>query len=178
MSQWVFGYGSLIWRPGFEFLESHFATVYGWSRSFSQASPDHRGTPSLPGRVLTLREERGAQCRGRVYRISEERWPEVFRYLEERESGGYCACKVDLDVGEQTTKAWVWIALPGNPHSVSNESVKSTVEVMLRAKGQSGPNIDYVLNLGRALEEAGITDVEVARYATLLRQHVSESGRD
>ena len=178
MSQWVFGYGSLIWRPGFEFLESQFTTLYGWSRSFSQASPDHRGTPNFPGRVLTLREEPGAQCRGRVYRIADERWSEVFRYLEDRESGGYCACRLDLDVGGRTTKAWVWIALPDNPHSVSNESVKSTVEVMLRAKGQSGPNIDYVLNLEGALEEAGITDVEVARYATLLRRHVSESSRD
>ena len=53
----------------------------------------------FPGRVLTLREELGAQCRGRVYRIADERWSEVFRYLEDRESGGYCACRLDLDVG-------------------------------------------------------------------------------
>ena len=178
MSQWVFGYGSLIWRPGFEFLESHFATLCGWSRSFSQASPDHRGTPEFPGRVLTLREELGTQCRGRVYRVSDEQWPEVFRYLEHRESGGYRACRLDVDTGERTTEAWVWIALPDNPHSVLNESVESTVEVMLRAQGQSGPNIDYVLNLECALDEAGIRDAEVGRYARLLRQYVSESSSD
>ena len=95
-----------------------------------------------------------------------------------RESGGYRACRLDVDVGERTTKAWVWIALPDNPHSVPNESVESTVEVMLTAHGQSGPNIDYVLNLECALEEAGISDAEVVRYATLLRRHVSESSSD
>ena len=127
---------------------------------------------------MTLREELGAQCRGRVYRVSDERWSEVFRYLEDRESGGYRACRLDVDTGERTTKAWVWIALPDNPHSVPNESVESTVEVMLTSHGQSGPNIDYVLNLECALEEAGITDVEVVRYAKLLRRHVSESSSD
>ena len=83
-----------------------------------------------------------------------------------------------LMYGGRTTKAWVWIALPDNPHSVPNESVESTVEVMLTAHGQSGPNIDYVLNLECALEEAGITDAEVAVTPTLLRQYVSESSSD
>ena len=53
---------------------------------------------------LTLREELGGQCRGRVYRVSDERWPEVFRYLEHRESGGYRACRLDVDTGERTTR--------------------------------------------------------------------------
>ena len=169
MSQWVFGYGSLIWRPGFKFVESRFATLRNWRRSFSQGSPDHRGTPAYPGRVLTLREDAEASCRGRAYRVTNELWPTVFAYLEKRESGGYKACQIDISIGGDEISAWVWIALPDNPHSVSNESMQQTVEVMRRAVGQSGPNTDYVLNLDNALREAGIEDEEVTRFAKLVR---------
>ena len=66
---WVFGYGSVIWKPAFEFVESVPATLSGYTRRFWQGSPDHRGTPEEPGRVVTLVAELHGICHGRAFHI-------------------------------------------------------------------------------------------------------------
>lgn len=178
MDVWVFGYGSLVWRPGFVFEESCFATLEGWRRSFQQGSPDHRGTLDAPGRVLTICPDSRASCIGKAFRILSGDWPGVFRYLEERESGGYQASEIEVQLERRKVRAWTWIALPSNDNFVANESFKRTIDTILSAVGTSGPNIDYVLNLDAALTTAGIEDQEVSRYAVALRTRLSESSRD
>src|SRR5690554_7801732 len=84
-SVWLFGYGSLIYKVDFPFLEQRPATIRGWARRFWQGSHDHRGTPEAPGRVVTLIEQPGARCKGMAYRVS----PNVFEYLDVREKNGY-----------------------------------------------------------------------------------------
>ncbi|MDX5329335.1 MAG: gamma-glutamylcyclotransferase, partial [Marinobacter sp.] len=77
-SVWLFGYGSLIYKVDFPFLEQRPASIRGWARRFWQGSHDHRGTPEAPGRVVTLIEQPGAVCRGMAFRVS----PNVFEYLD------------------------------------------------------------------------------------------------
>ena len=82
---WLFGYGSLIFKADFPFLERHPASIAGWSRRFWQGSHDHRGTPDAPGRVVTLVEDPGAVCHGRAYRVSSD----TLAHLDHREKNGY-----------------------------------------------------------------------------------------
>ena len=178
MDVWVFGYGSLIWRPGFPFAESGFATLEGWSRCFKQASPDHRGTPESPGRVLTMSRGENLKCIGKVFRVVAQDWASVQPYLEKRESGGYEAVEVDVSFAGRTITAWTWVASPMNEHFVQCETFEETLSVMLSAQGESGPNIEYVLNLDEALGRAGIRDEEVSRFAEELKMRISESRSD
>ena len=178
MDVWIFGYGSLIWRPGFDFEESEFATLNGWRRSFQQASPDHRGTQEAPGRVLTITQAAGARCIGKVFRVSAGEWPTVLRYLEVRESGGYEALQVEVTSARGNLLAWTWVASSENRYFVKSETFEKTIEVMLSAEGESGLNLDYVLNLETALNEAGIIDEEVSRFAYELRMRISEASSD
>lgn len=178
MVVWVFGYGSLIWRPGFNFDEACFATLHGWTRSFKQGSPDHRGTTSKPGRVLTISREPSLSCVGRAFRVSPAEWPEVYHYLEERESGGYQAVQLEIQLERTSVVAWTWVASPSNENFIRNETFEKTVNTILDARGMSGSNIDYVLNLDEALSESGIQDEEVNRYARAVRSRLSESSSD
>lgn len=84
-SVWLFGYGSLIYKADFPYLQRRPASIANWTRRFWQGSHDHRGTPDAPGRVVTLIEAPGAICHGMAYLIT----PEVFAHLDHREKDGY-----------------------------------------------------------------------------------------
>src|SRR6185295_1207277 len=86
---WLFAYGSLIWRPGFQYAERTRGHVRGWSRRFWQGSTDHRGLPGAPGRVLTVTPDAAATCWGVAYRLEPGRRDAILRELDRREQGGY-----------------------------------------------------------------------------------------
>ena len=100
---WIFGYGSLIWRPGFPYRHRQPSVLEGWHRAFCRYSFHHRGTPDHPGLVVGLR--RGKSCVGMAYRIDTEHQRETLDYLDEREGTGYLRTEVTLRLLEQNTAA-------------------------------------------------------------------------
>ncbi|MEZ4302207.1 MAG: gamma-glutamylcyclotransferase [Polyangiaceae bacterium] len=163
MPLFVFAYGSLIFRPSRFFGARRPALVRGVRRAFRQASPDHRGTPSDPGRVVTLLREEGATCAGVVYEVADADVDAVLVELDDRESGGYERARLSAEVpGEAApVPALTWIAGPDNPHHMPPAPLAEVARVVLRARGQSGANIDYVLRLADALRGLGVSDPEV-----------------
>jgi cation transport protein ChaC len=155
---WVFGYGSLVWRPAMTYVARRAGRIDGWARRFWQSSTDHRGTVEAPGRVLTLVEGAGAVW-GMAYAIARTEWPAIEAGLELREQQGYARVTVDigLAVGQQaehiveTVAGLLYVATPANPYFIGPESLEVTAEIVRRSHGPSGSNVDYVLELDRAL---------------------------
>ncbi len=159
----VFAYGSLIFRPSRFFGERRAAAVRGYRRAFRQASPDHRGTPDRPGRVVTLLREEGATCCGVVYEVRDAEIDPALAELDDRESAGYDRAEVIADVRgwAAPARALTWIAPPSNPNHCAPAPIAQVAEVVRRARGKSGANVDYVLRLAEALRALGCADDEV-----------------
>lgn len=166
---WIFGYGSLIFRPSFPYEERREAWLRGWARRFWQGSTDHRGVPSAPGRVVTLVPEPGARCWGVAYRIATEHVEQVLTHLDFREQGGYERHQVLLETREASTfEALVYVAAPSNPHYLGPATLEEIAAVVRSAQGPSGSNREYVQRLAEALAQANEQDAHVAELMRLL----------
>jgi len=166
---WVFGYGSLIWRPAFEHLERRPAYIEGFVRRFWQASTDHRGTPEAPGRVVTLIERSGERCHGIAFRVARHARDEVIEFLDHRERGGYRRVDTMLHLHEgDAVSGLVYIASTDNPNFVGPAPVREIAHIVRTRTGPSGTNAEYVLRLARALDEIGAVDDHVAELAALV----------
>jgi len=161
---WVFGYGSLIWKQDFPFIEARPGSIDGWSRRFWQGSHDHRGVPEDPGRVVTLVESPGVSCAGRAFLIE----PDVFEHLDHREKNGYERVAVRIDFAVRSTDGVVYVARPDNPAFLGPAPLEEMARQIDRCAGPSGSNRDYVLHLARALRELGTTDPHVFELEQLL----------
>ena len=167
---WVFGYGSLIFRPDFPFVDRREGFITGWARRFWQASMDHRGTPDCPGRVATIVSSPGVRCWGVAYQVAPEHTAGVLTYLDERESGGYAKQQLPFHgaCGTVLATVLVYIADPGNPNFVGPEEPCAIAACVRAARGVTGPNSDYVLKLAAALESMGADDPHVFEVAKAL----------
>ncbi len=154
---WVFGYGSLIWRQDFPFLDARRARVEGWSRRLWQGSHDHRGTAGDPGRVATLIEAPGAACGGRAFLVG----PEVFVHLDHREKNGYERRRVRIRFEDTAVDGVTYMAPRSNHAFLGPAPLADMAAQIRRCRGESGNNLDYVLELARALREHGIRDAHV-----------------
>ena len=164
-STWLFGYGSLIWRPDFPYLDDCRAHVTGWSRRFWQGSHDHRGVPTDPGRVVTLVEAPGERCYGRAFLIE----PEVFEHLDYREKNGYERHAVDICFAEERVSGVVYIAETDN-HAFLGEAPLAEIAAQInRCAGPSGTNADYLLELAGALRNLNVVDPHVFELEKLVR---------
>ena len=168
---WIFGYGSLVWRPAFPFLERALGHVDSYVRRFWQGSPDHRGTPERPGRVVTLSPKSGARCQGVAFRVAAGDRKAVLKNLDDRESGGFHRIVIPFHFAEVASPVDVlaYIAAAGNPNFLGPAPTAEMVAQVRSAEGKSGRNIDYVLRLAECLESLGIDDAHVADLATRLR---------
>lgn len=163
-SVWLFGYGSLIYKTDFPYLQSKPACIYGWERRFWQGSHDHRGTPEAPGRVLTLVETPGARCAGMAYQVT----PDTFEHLDHREKNGYLRVFTPLhwldDSGNSKqgeTEGIVYLAAADNEAYLGPASDSDIAAHIAKSAGPSGPNSEYVLKLAQALRAMNEYDEHV-----------------
>ncbi len=168
---WVFGYGSLVWRPAFEHVERHAAFVVGYSRRFWQGSTDHRGVPGAPGRVVTLVPDAGSRCWGVAYRIEEEQIEDVLAQLDHREKGGYRRLELPLfraDGSALSPRGLTYVATADNENYLGPASLAQIAEQVQQSRGPSGDNVEYVAELAAALRRMGAEDEHVAALAQIL----------
>ena len=155
---WVFGYGSLIYKADFPFIERRPASIANWTRRFWQGSHDHRGTATATGRVATIIEQPGGQCHGMAYLIT----PEVFDHLDRREQNGYLRLATDILFEDGSTlQGQVYIAAADNAAFLGAASELEIARHIAQATGPSGPNSEYLLQLAVALRELGKADPHV-----------------
>jgi cation transport protein ChaC len=179
-SLYVFGYGSLIWHPGFAFESAHPALLRGFHRRFCIRSERYRGTPEVPGLVLGL--DRGGACRGVAFRVAPGRAAEVLAYLEEREMSGDVYHRRLLPVrlldNGITRRAVSFVADRRSGAYCGALPPDAAAAAIARGHGVMGPNRDYLLNTVAHLRELGVRDAGLDRIAALLStagQAVAES---
>lgn len=171
-SQWVFGYGSLVWRPAFPFAEQRPGYITGFWRRFWQGSTDHRGVPGAPGRVVTLVPARDAHTWGMAYRVEPDVLEEVLAQLDHREQGGYDRHELEVHDADHRSfaTALVYLARPDNPNYLGEAPLADIAAQVRRSTGPSGPNPEYVLRLAEALDAMGVEDPHVDALAALVRR--------
>jgi cation transport protein ChaC len=156
---WVFCYGSLMWRPGFPYLERAAATLHGRRRAFCIYSVHHRGTPMRRGLVLGLAS--GGATRGMAYRIADEHWMTTYAYLREREqpTETYVEARAAVRLaGGHRIDALVFLSDRSHPQWAGALSLDHQADLIAGATGLSGRNVDYLSDLVEHLREAGIRD--------------------
>ena len=160
---WVFGYGSLMWNPGFPYVDARPAHLLGYHRSFCLYSEHYRGTPERRGLVLGL--DRGGSCRGRAFRVGAAEAEAAMDYLIKREMFGH---EVDVyklrwlgvalgDSGE-AARAACFVVNPAHDHYAGKLSPEEISLIVASASGRSGTNREYLSNTIAHLDELGIAD--------------------
>lgn len=167
--RWIFGYGSLMWRPGFAFVERAWATHHGRRRAFCIYSVHHRGTPERPGLVLGLAP--GGSVRGVAYRIDEAAWPATYAYLLEREqpTETYVEARICLRLGDgRRVDALTFLSDRGHAQWAGDLSPEAQAALIAGAAGLSGRNIDYLRDLTVHLRDAGLADRGLERLFAMV----------
>jgi cation transport protein ChaC len=161
---WVFGYGSLLWNPGFEVAEQVVARLPGYARSFCMSSIHHRGTEEVPGLVLALDEVRGAACEGVALRAAPGTENETLIYLREREliSSAYVEKMLTLDlVDGRQVDAVTYVIDPHHVQYCGGMPLEEQARIIARAVGGRGPNTEYLYNTAGHLSELGLADPDL-----------------
>jgi glutathione-specific gamma-glutamylcyclotransferase len=168
---WVFGYGSLIWRPGFAFIERHPATLSGYHRSLCVYSHVHRGTPERPGLVFGL--DRGGSCRGMAFKVLPQDRDAVIGYLREREqvTSVYLERHISIRIdgshrqNTQPLTAMTYVVDRQHRQYAGRLEREKLLQMVRQAAGISGHNPDYVRETHRALRDMGVNDSTVGWLA-------------
>ncbi|GGA35259.1 gamma-glutamylcyclotransferase [Pelagibacterium lentulum] len=167
---WVFGYGSLIWRPGFAFEMAERALLRGAHRRLCILSHRHRGTPERPGLVFGL--ERGGSCLGMAFKVRPDHWRDVREYLREREqvTGVYKEALRNVRLASgATVQALVFLADQSHSQYAGRLSLDQQLELVAGARGESGDNRDYVINTAAHLAQIGIIDRPIVELSSRLQ---------
>jgi cation transport protein ChaC len=172
---WVFGYGSLMWQPGFAFVERLPARLIGEHRALCVYSFVHRGTPEHPGLVLGL--DRGGACRGIAFRIAADHVAATVAYLREREqvTGVYREVKRSVwldDDARRRVSALAYVVDRGHVQYSGRLTLEQQLHYVRQGHGRSGPNRDYVLSTVQSLEAQNCRDPQLHKLAMLLRDDV------
>lgn len=164
MSMWVFGYGSLLWNPGFEVSEQVVATLPGYARSFCMWSIHHRGTETDPGLVLALDEEPSHACEGVALAVKSGQEAKTLSYLREREliSSAYLERELQIDLKDgRRVLALAYVINRDHVQYCGGMALEKQAQVIARAKGGMGPNTEYLYNTTSHLAEIGLHDPDL-----------------
>jgi glutathione-specific gamma-glutamylcyclotransferase len=156
---WVFGYGSLMWNPGFPYEKRINARVHGFRRALCVRSWVHRGTQQQPGLVMGL--DFGGSCQGVAFKVSPEHWPQTLDYLRERElvTRVYVEKHLRLHLGDgQRVRGLGYVVDRDHEQYAGAITIDEAVQVVRAAVGQSGPNAAYVESTVEHLRSMGIRD--------------------
>ncbi|EGG15987.1 PUA domain-containing protein [Cavenderia fasciculata] len=180
----LFGYGSILWRPGFPYVRKFNAYIKGYKRFFYQGSTDHRGTPESPGRVVTLIKQPEDYINddwitwGTVYCIPDEEAEIILKNLDYREKGGYQRIETDIFInGKESShgKAILYFASETNEEFLGEDSMDKIAHQIVRSVGPSGRNLDYLLKLANSLHKMQVEDDHVFELEKLvlelMKQH-------
>jgi glutathione-specific gamma-glutamylcyclotransferase len=170
---WVFGYGSLMWRPGFEFIEQVPARLIGEHRALCVYSFDHRGTPEKPGLVLGL--DRGGACRGIAFRVAAGLRDSTIAYLRSREQTTHVYREVMRSVwldddARRRVSALTYVVDRSHVQYAGRLALKEQLRIVQQGHGRSGNNRDYVLSTVRAIEAQGFRDGQLHQLALMLHE--------
>ena len=174
---WVFGYGSLMWHPGFPHLEVRPGRLHGYHRHFCVYSHIYRGTPKRPGLVLGL--DRGGSCAGLAYRVPAAEAAETMDYLYEREmvTAVYLPKWVRVATETGPVHAATFVVDTGHAQYTGRLPPERIVELILQGTGKSGPCVDYLDNTVRHLRALGLRDRALERLQKLVAARLSVTGR-
>ena len=166
---WVFGYGSLMWKPGFAFEEMRPALLQGWHRELCIYSHHWRGTAENPGLVLGL--DAGGSCHGVAYRVAAEKVDDVRAYLHEREIKGSVYHELVLPVtfpNRESAGALTYVSDEAHEQYAGNLTREERLRIVRICRGEGGPNRDYVINTVLHLRYLGVHDAELEWLAEQL----------
>ena len=169
---WVFGYGSLVWNPGFEAREKVIATLPGYARSFCMRSIHHRGTSERPGLVLALDAAEGARCPGLGLSVDAARRDAVLAYLRERElvSAAYLEKRLPIRLQDgREVEAVTYVIDPDHTQYCGALDLEEQARIIAAAHGGRGPNAEYLHNTVAHLGELGIDDPDLAWLSRRVR---------
>ncbi|WP_298933925.1 gamma-glutamylcyclotransferase [uncultured Ruegeria sp.] len=173
MTMWVFGYGSLLWNPGFPVARSERATLHGYARSFCMSSIHHRGTEENPGLVLALDEQAEAQCKGLALAVESGHEDRTLQELREREliSSAYVERMLDvhLDNGE-AVNAVTYVIDGDHVQYCGGMPLEDQAQIIAHAVGGRGPNTEYLYNTAEHLTEIGLHDPDLEWLSQRVRK--------
>ncbi|PZX15776.1 cation transport protein ChaC [Palleronia aestuarii] len=170
---WVFGYGSLVWNPGFPVAERRIATLPDYARSFCMRSIHHRGSVAEPGLVLALDADPGTACKGVAIRVAEGAEEATLAALREREliSSAYLERHVSLmDENGQSIRALAYVIDPDHAQYCSGLALEEQAQIIATATGDRGPNDEYLYNTTAHLAELGIADPDLEWLTARVRE--------
>ena len=162
MTMWVFGYGSLLWNPGFDPAETVTATLSGYHRSFCMLSIHHRGTVEKPGLVLAL-DEAESSCTGVAFRVAPDEEARVLADLREREliSSAYLERHVPLSLQDGRTVEALAYVINRDHEQYCQYDLETQAQLIARSVGGRGPNPEYLFNTAAHLTKMGIKDKDM-----------------
>lgn len=173
MTMWVFGYGSLLWNPGFQPVDRQLAHLPGYRRSFCMRSIHHRGTQDHPGLVLALDHADEAACHGLALAVHPDQQDQVLAYLRDRElvSSAYLETEqqVQLRDGRQV-QAITYVIDPDHDQYCGGLALEEQAHIIAHAVGGRGPNTEYLYNTAAHLHELGIRDHELDWLTARVRE--------
>ncbi|MVO17569.1 gamma-glutamylcyclotransferase [Parasedimentitalea huanghaiensis] len=164
MTMWVFGYGSLLWHPGFPVARQEVATLSGYARSFCMSSIHHRGSEENPGLVLALDENAETHCTGLALAVEAGHEEATLAGLRERELISSAYVERDLEVNLASGECVTAVTYVIDPHHVQycgGMSLEDQAQIIAVAVGGRGPNTEYLYNTAAHLAEIGLRDADL-----------------